>query len=179
MPQVIAQKNDAEMKKLYALFDAERNYQLEQSPENALFLGDRRWNDKWTDLSIPAIEQRNKYRVDVLDKLKKTDRAKLSAADHLNYDLFKKEYEAAVEEFRYKTCLLPVSHQNGIQTSDQLWELLRFQTLKDYEDWIARPGLSLSLFIQNLVLIAKIIMRPSAFAKFFVRPKVFQQFNFW
>jgi uncharacterized protein (DUF885 family) len=152
LPQTDAQKNDAEMKRLHSLFDAEWNYQLEQSPENASFLGDRRWNDKWTDLSIAAIEQRQKHRIEVLEKLAKINRAKLSTADQLNYDLFKKEYETAVEEFRYKTYLLPVSHQNGIQTTDQLWELLRFQTVKDYEDWIARLNAFPILMAQTTVL---------------------------
>lgn len=138
LPQTRAQKNDSEAKNLYALFETEWDYQLEQSPENASFLGDRRWNDKWTDLSLTAIEARQKHRVETLGKLKKIDRAKLSAADQLNYDLFQKENETAAEEYKYRYYLLPVNHQNGIQIADQLWELLRFQTVKDYEDWIER-----------------------------------------
>ncbi|HEV2763640.1 MAG TPA: DUF885 domain-containing protein, partial [Pyrinomonadaceae bacterium] len=34
--------------------------------------------------------------------------------------------------------LLPVNQRGGIQSVDELAERLRFQTVKDYEDWIAR-----------------------------------------
>ncbi len=33
---------------------------------------------------------------------------------------------------------MPLNQREGIQTSDQLADLLRFETVKDYEDWIAR-----------------------------------------
>src|SRR5205807_1761557 len=34
--------------------------------------------------------------------------------------------------------LLPLNQRGGIQTSFELADALRFQTIKDYEDWIAR-----------------------------------------
>src|SRR5229473_3522603 len=66
------------------------------------------------------------------------DRRKLHPPDQLNYDLFKKEYETSVEENQFRWYLVPLNQREGIQTADELADALRFETVKDYEDWIAR-----------------------------------------
>lgn len=146
-PNLIAQEPSAKKgvpaktsaaKTLHALFDAEWEYTMEQNPTWASVLGDRRWNDRWPEMSLDAIEKRQARRVGVLSRLKAIDRAQLSAADQLNYDLFKREYEEDVEQHQYLQYLLPLNQREGIQTADELTELLRFQTVKDYDDWIAR-----------------------------------------
>jgi uncharacterized protein (DUF885 family) len=70
--------------------------------------------------------------------LAQIDRAALSAADRLNYDLFKKEYQDSVDGFQYRRYLLPLNQLDGVHTANQLADALRFATLKDYEDWLAR-----------------------------------------
>jgi uncharacterized protein (DUF885 family) len=142
----------AAAKELYRLFDAEWNWRLQESPTFASYLGDRRFNDRWNDASLTAIENRQKHRVETLEKLKKIDRAGLSAADKLNFDLFEKEYAEDIEAFQYKRYLLPVSHDGGIQTADNLANSLRFQTVKDYEDWLARLNAFPALMEQTLEL---------------------------
>ncbi|MDQ3653253.1 MAG: DUF885 domain-containing protein [Acidobacteriota bacterium] len=125
-------------KALHALFDAEWEYTLEQNPTWASRLGDRRWNDRWNDSSLDAIQKIQAHRVDTLARLKQIDRTQLSPDDQLNYDLFRREYEEDVAEHKYRLYLLPLNQRNGIQTSDELATLLRFETVKDYEDWVAR-----------------------------------------
>jgi len=125
-------------KALQALFDAEWDYTMEQNPTWASQLGDRRWNDRWEDTSLAAIEQRHGHASDVLARLKKIDRRKLSPKDQLNYDLSQKHYETATEEHAYHWYLAPLNQREGIQTADELADALRFETVKDYEDWIAR-----------------------------------------
>ena len=65
-------------------------------------------------------------------------RAALAPEDQLNYDLFKKNYEIEVEGFQYHWHLLPMSQLDGVHTVNQLANALRFETFKDYEDWLAR-----------------------------------------
>ena len=125
-------------KALQGLFDTEWDYTMEQNPTWASQLGDRRWNDRWEDASLAAIEQRHGHASDVLARLKKIDRRKLSPKDQLNYDLFQKHYETATEEHAYHWYLAPLNQREGIQTADELADALRFETVKDYEDWIAR-----------------------------------------
>ncbi len=135
---VTAQVDDASTAALHKLFDADWEYQMEQFPTFASTLGDRRWNDRWDDISLAAIEKRQQHKLDSIAQLKKIDRQKLSSADQLNYDLYLKELTYDTEEYKFRTYLLPINQRGGIQSEDELAELLRFQTVKDYEDWIAR-----------------------------------------
>ena len=125
-------------KQLYTLFDKDWEYNLREYPTFASYLGDKRYNDRWGDQSLEAIERRQQHRLETLEKLKKINREELSAKDRLNYDLFKKETEESIESHKYKSFLLPISQLGGIQTADELAQLLQFRTAKDYEDWIVR-----------------------------------------
>jgi len=111
---------------------------MAQHPTWASTLGDRRWNDRWGDLSFEAIAKRDDHDIETLAKLKEIDRGALSTADQLNYDLFKKNYENEVESFQFRWHLLPLSQLEGVHTVNRLADALRFETLKDYEDWLAR-----------------------------------------
>lgn len=147
-----AQVDDATTTALHKLFDADWNYQMEQFPTTASTLGDRRWNDRWEDVSIAAIEKRQQHRIDTLAQLKGIDRQKLSTRDQLNYDLFLKELGNDIEEFKFRTYLLPLNQRGGVQSSDELAELLRFTTVKDYEDWIGRLRAFPKLMEQTIAL---------------------------
>ena len=73
---------------LNAFFETEWNYEMEQNPGRASAMGDRRWNDRWGDQSLEAIKKREEHAAAALERVKKFDRTKLSAANQLNYDLF-------------------------------------------------------------------------------------------
>jgi len=154
---------------LHSLFDSEWDYTMQQSPEWASDLGDRRWNDRWHDASMQAIDARHKHSLQVLARLKQIDRTKLNAKDQLNYDLFKKEYEDGVEGYKFRHFLVPLNQRGGIQTQDEITENLRFETLKDYEDWIARLRSFPTLMDQTIAL-----MREGA-KEHMVHPKVIMQ----
>ncbi|MBA3256228.1 MAG: DUF885 domain-containing protein [Pyrinomonadaceae bacterium] len=128
----------ATRKALHDLFDREWEYQLEQRPTRASQLGDRRWNDRWPDVSLESIKKQHDRDRATLAELAKIDRNKLSPQDQLNYDLFKKNYETGIEEYRFQWYLAPLNQRGGIQSENELADSLRFQTVKDYEDWIAR-----------------------------------------
>ena len=123
---------------LYALFDEEWELNLRENPTFASFLGDKRYNTQWGDVSLAAINKRNLHQKETLARIGRINRTELSEKDKLNYDLFKKDLEESIEGFKFKSFLLPVKHDSGIQTADQLSEFLQFQTVKDYEDWLAR-----------------------------------------
>src|SRR4051812_31165253 len=72
-------------KELTAFFETEWNYEMEQNPARASSMGDRRWNDRWSDQSLEAIKKREEHAAAALARLKKLDRAKLSESDQLNY----------------------------------------------------------------------------------------------
>ena len=60
---------------------------MQERPEEASELGDRRWNDRWTDRSPEAYARRDQHNQEMLAKLAKIDRKGLSKTDQLNYDL--------------------------------------------------------------------------------------------
>jgi uncharacterized protein (DUF885 family) len=123
---------------LHALFDAEWEHAMQTSPTWASHLGDRRYNDRWPDLSLAALAREDAHRQDVLQRLAAIGRDALPPAERLNYELFRRNYEESVESFRFGRHLLALDQRSGLQTVDELASALRFETVKDYEDWIAR-----------------------------------------
>ena len=133
---------------LSALVNGEWAYQLEHSPTYASVLGDRRWNDRWDDRSLAAIAADHRHNLAVLKKLALIPRGALSPAERLDYDLFLRDRQWWVEEHDLGWHLLPTDHRGGlpegirqppgVQTAGQLADQLRFATVVDYEDWIAR-----------------------------------------
>ncbi len=150
-PSCSAQQPDP-ARALHELFAADWEYRMQDDPVEASQLGDRRWNDRWRDLSLEAFERRQKYRLGTLERLRQIDRSRLSARDQLSYDLFRKEYEVEVEQHQYRWYLVPLTQRGGVQTTDELADTLRFETVKDYEDWISRLRALPVLVDQNIAL---------------------------
>jgi hypothetical protein len=55
----------ADAAKLRALFDEEWQWTLREYPEFATGVGDNRYNDKLTDLSLPALDRRKAHEREV------------------------------------------------------------------------------------------------------------------
>lgn len=125
-------------KALHDLFRSEWEWTMKQNPTWASMLGDRRYNDRWGDVSVASAEAQHRHRLETLERLSKIDPSKLSPEDQLNRQLFERELRNQITEFPYRLWLIPMDHQGGIQTTDDFTNFLRFQTVKDYEDWIAR-----------------------------------------
>ncbi len=73
-----------------ALLDEAWEWELENSPLFASQLGDRRYNDRWTDLSIGAIEARQAETRAFLKRVYAIDHSTLSESDQLNHELFRR-----------------------------------------------------------------------------------------
>ncbi len=137
---------------LHALFASEWERGMVESPENASYLGDPRFNDQWSDNSLAAIEHRQAEDRTALDKLHAIDRTALSPADQLNYDTFQWQLEKSVERQAFHEYLQPVGHQGGVQTADGIAEILPFADTKDYRDWLKRMDAVPTLVDQAIAL---------------------------
>lgn len=113
-------------------------WQLAEAPVFASQLGDRRYNDRWSDLSPEAFERRNAERRDFLARLQRIDPAALSASAALNYELFRRDLQDGIEGHRFRNYLMPISQRGGVQSLESTAEGLRLQSVEDYEDWLAR-----------------------------------------
>ena len=153
-------------KQLKDFFDAEWEWSLRENPARASNLGDRRYNDRWDDPSLLAIEARQHHRIDALERLRAIPRAGLSANDRINYEIFEDELNRGIEAHRFRFYLAPLDQRGGPQTADELASSLRFTTLKDYEDWLAR----LQSFPKRLEQIAD-VMREGIKARI-VQPRI-------
>ena len=121
-----------------ALLEEAWAWQLREYPVFASRLGDRRHNDRWTDLSVEAHENRHEQRRDFLRRLRAIDPALLDADDRLNYDLFRRDLDDDVAGHRFRTWLMPMSQRGGVQSLESTAEGLRLRTVSDYEDWLSR-----------------------------------------
>lgn len=155
--------------RLHNLFREEWEATLAEDPTRASALGDRRWNDRWPDASPEAFERRQQRRMAALEKLAAIDVASLSAADRVNYALFRTSYEHQTALYPFGRHLMPLTQRGGIQTAHDLASSLRFATVKDYEDWIARLNAFPLYMDQTIALMREGIRRR------IVQPKVVMQ----
>ena len=124
--------------KLHQTLDAEWQRTLRENPTQASQLGDRRYNQLWPDISLNAIRASQAKTRDVLATARALDKSTFSDGDKLNARLFEYQYEADVNEQRFQLHLLPVNQRGGLQDEDSTADVLQFDTIRDYEDWIAR-----------------------------------------
>src|SRR5262245_7076680 len=133
---------------LAALFSEDWEHHLSRSPTYASILGDRRWNDRWDDLSLAGIEADHQHDVAFLEKLSRLTKGKLSEADRLNAELIARDHRERIEAHKLGLQFLPLDHMHGlpeatgqfpgVQNAGQLATQLRFTTVEDYRDWVAR-----------------------------------------
>src|SRR5207248_794247 len=103
-----------EGRRFHALLDEEWEWGLRESPIFATAVGDPRYDDKLEDESFAAIERRKAHARELLPRLGRIDRARLSATDQLNYDLFARNARLDVEGQRFPDELLALNQLGGV-----------------------------------------------------------------
>lgn len=134
------------------LLDEVWQYQMREYPTFASYLGDRRYNDAWTDNSIEAIERREKDQREFLRRLYAIDKNALPAPDQINYELFLRDLQSEIDEDKFRDYLLPFSQRGGVQTLNENTRGVPQATVKDYEDWLARMGKIDTVIEQTIAL---------------------------
>ncbi len=125
--------------RLHALFEADWERALAESPESATYRGDRRYDDRWTDQSPEAIARRKARLPLALEVLEQIDREALSPTDQLNYDLFSYQRARRVEGSRFPGELMPINQMGGIQQGiPRLLAVMPKVTAEDYGNIMAR-----------------------------------------
>ena len=140
------------VKALHALFESEWQRSLRDSPETATYLGDKRYNDRWETLTLDAIAERHAGDRAALAQLRNIPRGDLPAAEQLNHDLFRHQLENAIEGYAFRQFLIPLNQRGGVQTANEILELMRFESVQDYEDWLMRLEALPALIGQNITL---------------------------
>ena len=127
-------------KQLSDLFHQYWEAYLKYSPETASAIGDDRYNDKISDYSVKSYNDWLAQEQNFLLQLAAIDPAGLSDQERLSRELLLRDLTTDQEASEFKEWEMPVTQMYGsIQTLyPQLVSQLSFNTVKDYDDWIAR-----------------------------------------
>jgi uncharacterized protein (DUF885 family) len=126
-------------KELHELFKEDWEWTLNDSPEWATYLGDNRYNDRLSDVSVEAWERRKAHSREMLDRIRRIDRSKLTGQDTTSYDLFLRNAQIAVDGARFPTEFMAVSQMQGPQIEfPMLANATPFRNVRDYENYLTR-----------------------------------------
>jgi uncharacterized protein (DUF885 family) len=130
---------DARRKQLTALLDEQWQYVLRRAPELASILGDRRYNDRWTDSSTQAVAADLAEARKFLARFEAIDTAGFPEQEVINQQLMVRRLRERLDNARFENWLMPIDQFGGahIQIAS-LVPSLPFATVKDYDDYIAR-----------------------------------------
>jgi uncharacterized protein (DUF885 family) len=168
-PAAAQSESNSTADEFHQLLDDEWDRRLQENPTFASWLGDKRFNNRWQDVSLDAIRQRNKRDQAVLQKLKQTDATKLKGQDRISFELFRREYQDSVDGFRFGGYLVPLNQRGGIQDENSLADAMSFSTVKDYEDWIERLRAFPVYMDQTIALMREGIRRKIIHAKIVIQ----------
>jgi uncharacterized protein (DUF885 family) len=124
---------------LKSLLDEEWQYELRTSPEFATWIGDPRYNDRWSDNSPEFFRSDTEQKRKFLARFEAIKAVGLSDQDKLSRDLMIRQLKQDIEGAKFKSWEMPVNQMNGphLEIPD-LVTLTPFKTVKDYEDYISR-----------------------------------------
>ncbi len=138
---------------LHALFDRAWDQDMRDDPLAATEVGETRYNDRWPDATLASRQRIHAHDATVLAELRKIPRAGLPAAEQLNYDLFKRDYEQRLADWPFHVEYYRVSAREGIQTLNETAESMPFETVADYEMWLKRLAALPVYLDQNIGLL--------------------------
>ena len=92
-----AEENSSQRARLYDLFDRIWDWQLSSFPEFATYVGVSGHDDRWTDVSLEAIAQRQRDQRRFLAELEAIDTSELDADAQLDRELIQKGLQRSIE----------------------------------------------------------------------------------
>lgn len=112
---------------------------LKHSPEFASSIGDPRYNDQLSDYSVEGYNDALARGRAFLDRLGHVDTTGMSDQEQLSKQLLVRTLIENQEESRFKPWEMPVNQFYGIHVDlAQLVTQLKFTSVKDYDDYVAR-----------------------------------------
>ena len=131
-------------------------YNLSTSPEFASILGDKRWNDKVSDFSQTAIDADLAKSKEFLTRFQAVDATGFPEQEALTRTLLIRSFQEQLDNAHFRNWEMPISQIGGVHLFvPQLVSLLSFETVKDYDDYIARLKQIPTLFDQTIVQMRK------------------------
>ncbi len=140
-------------KDLHALFDEAWEYGLSENPLRATSVGRHESDHLLPSVSREDHERRAGKRREFLEQLKSIDRSLLENQDRISYDMFQRQLENSLEEFRFASFLMPINADSGFHIGfSRLASRMPFGNVKDYENYISRLRAARAYFVQHIDL---------------------------
>ena len=134
-----AQSLDARRQQLSKLIADEWEYELRESPELATVIGDYRYNDRWSDGSLPHVAQTKKDLQSWLARFEAIDISGFAEQEKLNQSLMVRDLKLRIEGIDLKNYEMPVDQFYGVHLLlPQFVALVPFDSTRHYEDYLAR-----------------------------------------
>src|SRR3569832_975163 len=102
------------VKALNALLAEQWEYSLKEAPEFATILGDDRYNDAFSDISLAHVAVQKKDAQAFLARFKAIDTTGFSDQDKLNQQLMVRQLEDGIRAIDLKQYEMPVDQFNGL-----------------------------------------------------------------
>ena len=143
-----------EAARLAALISREWEQRLADDPLAATYAGRRDADSRLPDLSLIELAAQAERTRGFLEQLRAIDRQALTGQDLVNYDVFHWQLQSRVEEWEVGQQRFPINSDSGFHTEiARLGEGMRFESVADYESYIARLRAVPRYFAQNIDLL--------------------------
>lgn len=124
-------------------------YTLKVSPETATFVGDNRYNDRWSNYSAAAYNANLQHEAELLTELSKFDLTGLPEQDQISAALLTKGFIDDQEGARFKGWEMPENQIGGVHLSlPSVIAAMPYTNVKDYDNYIARLNGIPAIFAQ-------------------------------
>ena len=134
-----AQAAEPPAEALERLLAASWEFDLREDPLLATHAGDHRFDDRLPSLTLADVRRRIAAQRAFLAQWKAIDRAALSPADRINYDIYGQLLSSELAEADFQMYLMPISNRDGFHISfAELPGDSRLDSTGDYEHYIAR-----------------------------------------
>jgi uncharacterized protein (DUF885 family) len=129
----------ARVKALNDLLAEQWQWNLKETPEFATILGDYRYNDRWSDVSLAHVPQQRKDNAAFLARFKAIDTTGFSEQDRLNQELMVRQLGDNLRATDLKLYEMPLDQFNGVHLQlAQFVSAIPFDNTKHYEDYLVR-----------------------------------------
>ena len=127
------------VKALDSLLAEQWEYNLKDSPELATIIGDYRYNDKVSDISLAHVQQQKKDAQDFLVRFQAIDTSGFPEQELLSHKLMVQQLQDTLKGIELKTYEEPLDQFNGLHLQmAQFVSAIPFDSTKHYEDYLAR-----------------------------------------
>ncbi len=124
---------------LDALFAREWEARMQRQPTFATAVGRHEYDDRLPSVTPAALKAEYDETKALLAELETIDRAKLPAADAVNYDMFRQHLRNQLAGYELGDYQMPFNADSGFHTEfSRLPEEVPLATVADYEHYIAR-----------------------------------------